>query len=187
MSFSHFLCKRLLHSTHPHVWLSSACLQIVSDAVGWGFVVRGNRPCHIQAVEPQGPAALAGMKVSVTGHVATEGSPVTTKAVRSRGRSYCCEFMHQISWYCAEEIQLNCTVLLFVPQHGDGLAKSNSVKELMLIWAEDTWKSLYFLSRVLICRFASLWFQSTASTFLIWTTGQSAIWSLLGPELWWWK
>lgn len=36
---------------------------IVGDAVGWGFVVRGNRPCHIQAVEPQGPAALAGMKV----------------------------------------------------------------------------------------------------------------------------
>lgn len=29
--------------------------------------------------------------------------------------------------------KLNCTVLLFVPQHGDGLAKSNSVKELMLI------------------------------------------------------
>ncbi|XP_039977041.1 DEP domain-containing mTOR-interacting protein-like isoform X1 [Xiphias gladius] len=36
---------------------------IVGDAVGWGFVVRGNRPCHIQAVEPCGPAAAAGMKV----------------------------------------------------------------------------------------------------------------------------
>ncbi|XP_030002901.1 DEP domain-containing mTOR-interacting protein-like [Sphaeramia orbicularis] len=36
---------------------------IVGDAVGWGFVVRGNRPCHIQAVEPRGPAAAAGMKV----------------------------------------------------------------------------------------------------------------------------
>ncbi|XP_054462601.1 DEP domain-containing mTOR-interacting protein-like [Anoplopoma fimbria] len=36
---------------------------IVGDAVGWGFVVRGNRPCHIQAVEPSGPAADAGMKV----------------------------------------------------------------------------------------------------------------------------
>ncbi|KAM9839058.1 DEP domain-containing mTOR-interacting protein-like [Aulostomus maculatus] len=36
---------------------------IVGDAVGWGFVVRGNRPCHIQAVEPCGPAATAGMKV----------------------------------------------------------------------------------------------------------------------------
>ncbi|KAM6903861.1 DEP domain-containing mTOR-interacting protein-like [Lycodopsis pacificus] len=36
---------------------------VVGDAVGWGFVVRGNRPCHIQAVEPCGPAAAAGMKV----------------------------------------------------------------------------------------------------------------------------
>ncbi|XP_038581330.1 DEP domain-containing mTOR-interacting protein-like [Micropterus salmoides] len=36
---------------------------IVGDAVGWGFVVRGNRPCHIQAVEPCGPADAAGMKV----------------------------------------------------------------------------------------------------------------------------
>ncbi|CAJ1082843.1 DEP domain-containing mTOR-interacting protein-like [Xyrichtys novacula] len=36
---------------------------VVGDAVGWGFVVRGNRPCHIQAVEPSGPAAAAGMKV----------------------------------------------------------------------------------------------------------------------------
>ncbi|XP_062302018.1 DEP domain-containing mTOR-interacting protein-like [Osmerus eperlanus] len=36
---------------------------IVGDAVGWGFVVRGNVPCHIQAVDPSGPAAAAGMKV----------------------------------------------------------------------------------------------------------------------------
>ncbi|KAG5857077.1 hypothetical protein ANANG_G00014740 [Anguilla anguilla] len=36
---------------------------IVGDAVGWGFVVRGNKPCHIQAVDPSGPAAAAGMKV----------------------------------------------------------------------------------------------------------------------------
>ncbi|KAF7210749.1 DEP domain-containing mTOR-interacting protein isoform X2 [Nothobranchius furzeri] len=36
---------------------------IVGDAVGWGFVVRGSQPCHIQAVEPSGPAAAAGMKV----------------------------------------------------------------------------------------------------------------------------
>ncbi|XP_048451458.1 DEP domain-containing mTOR-interacting protein isoform X3 [Rhincodon typus] len=38
-------------------------LTIVGDAVGWGFVVRGNKPCHIQAVDPSGPAAIAGMKV----------------------------------------------------------------------------------------------------------------------------
>lgn len=37
--------------------------KIVGDAVGWGFVVRGSKPCHIQAVDPSGPAAAAGMKV----------------------------------------------------------------------------------------------------------------------------
>lgn len=31
--------------------------------MGWGFVVRGSSPCHIQAVDPSGPAAAAGMKV----------------------------------------------------------------------------------------------------------------------------
>lgn len=48
------------------------CRQIVGDAVGWGFVVRGNRPCHIQAVEPCGPAAAAGMKVGIMGNVVNE-------------------------------------------------------------------------------------------------------------------
>lgn len=51
----------------PSLWL-----QIVGDAVGWGFVVRGNTPCHIQAVEPCGPAAAAGMKV---GHHGKRGFP----------------------------------------------------------------------------------------------------------------
>lgn len=46
-----------------HVVLFS--FQIVGDAVGWGFVVRGSKPCHIQAVDPSGPAAAAGMKVGV--------------------------------------------------------------------------------------------------------------------------
>lgn len=34
--------------------------------MGWGFVVRGSKPCHIQAVDPSGPAAAAGMKVCNT-------------------------------------------------------------------------------------------------------------------------
>ncbi|XP_075438446.1 DEP domain-containing mTOR-interacting protein isoform X1 [Ascaphus truei] len=38
-------------------------LTIVGDAVGWGFVVRGSKPCYVQAVDPSGPAAAAGMKV----------------------------------------------------------------------------------------------------------------------------
>ncbi|XP_062843549.1 DEP domain-containing mTOR-interacting protein-like [Trichomycterus rosablanca] len=36
---------------------------IVGDDVGWGFVVRGSSPCHIQGVDPSGPAAAVGMKV----------------------------------------------------------------------------------------------------------------------------
>ncbi|KAL0962326.1 hypothetical protein UPYG_G00338660 [Umbra pygmaea] len=36
---------------------------IVGDAVGWGFVIRGSRPCHIQTVDPSGPAAAVGVKV----------------------------------------------------------------------------------------------------------------------------
>ncbi|KTG38705.1 hypothetical protein cypCar_00013729 [Cyprinus carpio] len=43
--------------------LSTTAVMIVGDAVGWGFVVRGSKPCHIQAVDPGGPAAAAGMKV----------------------------------------------------------------------------------------------------------------------------
>ncbi|KAL7984102.1 hypothetical protein Chor_002672 [Crotalus horridus] len=37
---------------------------IIGDAVGWGFVVRGTKPCHVQAVDPSGPAAASGMKVT---------------------------------------------------------------------------------------------------------------------------
>ena len=34
-----------------------------SDAVGFGFVVRGASPVYIQTVDPNGPAAAAGLKV----------------------------------------------------------------------------------------------------------------------------
>nr|XP_006639558.1 PREDICTED: DEP domain-containing mTOR-interacting protein-like isoform X1 [Lepisosteus oculatus] len=37
-------------------------ITIVGDAVGWGFVVRGESPCHVQAVDPGSPAAAAGIK-----------------------------------------------------------------------------------------------------------------------------
>lgn len=64
------------HTALPGVHLTAAAvvwLQVVGDALGWGFVVRGNRPCHIQAVEPRGPAAIAGMKVGAVGDVAPAG------------------------------------------------------------------------------------------------------------------
>ncbi|XP_003220728.2 DEP domain-containing mTOR-interacting protein isoform X1 [Anolis carolinensis] len=52
--------EELLTPGAPYV---KKTLTIVGDAVGWGFVVRGGQPCHIQAVDPGGPAAAAGMKV----------------------------------------------------------------------------------------------------------------------------
>lgn len=58
----------LLESDHV---LSS--FQIVGDAVGWGFVVRGSKPCHIQAVDPSGPAAAAGMKVGFQNGMISQG------------------------------------------------------------------------------------------------------------------
>ncbi|KAM3922985.1 DEP domain-containing mTOR-interacting protein-like [Leptodactylus fuscus] len=38
-------------------------LTVVGDDLGWGFVVRGNGPCHVQALDPGGPAQRAGMKI----------------------------------------------------------------------------------------------------------------------------
>ncbi|KAL8179650.1 UNVERIFIED_CONTAM: hypothetical protein K2H54_070351 [Gekko kuhli] len=52
--------EELLSPGAPYI---KKTLTIVGDAVGWGFVVRGGQPCHIQAVDPGGPAAAAGMKV----------------------------------------------------------------------------------------------------------------------------
>ncbi|XP_020665041.2 DEP domain-containing mTOR-interacting protein [Pogona vitticeps] len=56
----HVTNEELLAPGAPYI---KKTLTIVGDAVGWGFVVRGGRPCHIQAVDPGGPAAAAGMKV----------------------------------------------------------------------------------------------------------------------------
>ena len=39
------------------------CCQVTSDAVGFGFVLRGSCPTYVQAVDPMGPAAMAGLKV----------------------------------------------------------------------------------------------------------------------------
>ncbi|XP_068750320.1 DEP domain-containing mTOR-interacting protein-like isoform X1 [Montipora capricornis] len=38
-------------------------ITVKSDAVGFGFVVRGTSPVYIQTVDPKGPAAAAGLKV----------------------------------------------------------------------------------------------------------------------------
>lgn len=41
-------------------------IQITSDSVGYGFVVRGDGPTYVQTIDPTGPAAAAGLKVLVT-------------------------------------------------------------------------------------------------------------------------
>ena len=38
--------------------------QVVSDPVGYGFVIRGNSPVYVHSVDPMGPAAAAGLNVS---------------------------------------------------------------------------------------------------------------------------
>ncbi|KAG5835972.1 hypothetical protein ANANG_G00249670 [Anguilla anguilla] len=53
-------CRELLSPGGPFI---KRVLTVVGDAVGWGFVVRGSSPCYIQAVDPGGPAAAAGVKV----------------------------------------------------------------------------------------------------------------------------
>ncbi|KAJ8412319.1 hypothetical protein AAFF_G00145860 [Aldrovandia affinis] len=52
-------CQELLSPGAPFI---KRVLTVVGDAVGWGFVVRGSVPCYIQAVDPGGPAAAAGVK-----------------------------------------------------------------------------------------------------------------------------
>ena len=38
-------------------------VQVVSDPVGYGFVIRGSRPVYVHTIDPSGPAAAAGLKV----------------------------------------------------------------------------------------------------------------------------
>ena len=45
--------------------------QVVSDPVGYGFVIRGSRPVYVHTIDPSGPAAAAGLKV----HIQSYGIP----------------------------------------------------------------------------------------------------------------
>ncbi|XP_028261759.1 DEP domain-containing mTOR-interacting protein [Parambassis ranga] len=56
----HVTCKELLAPGAPFI---KRVLTVIGDALGWGFVVRGIAPCYVQAVDPGGPAAAAGIKV----------------------------------------------------------------------------------------------------------------------------
>ena len=39
-------------------------VDVTSDPVGYGFVIRGSRPVYVHTVDPSGPAAAAGLQVS---------------------------------------------------------------------------------------------------------------------------
>lgn len=54
--------KRSFQATEQYC-LPLYLLQVKSDAVGFGFVVRGSSPVYVQAIDPKGPAAAAGLKV----------------------------------------------------------------------------------------------------------------------------
>ncbi|XP_029989652.1 DEP domain-containing mTOR-interacting protein isoform X2 [Sphaeramia orbicularis] len=55
-----FTCEELLAPGAPFI---KKVLTVIGDALGWGFVIRGASPCYVQAVDPGGPAAAAGVKV----------------------------------------------------------------------------------------------------------------------------
>ena len=40
-------------------------VDVTSDPVGYGFVIRGSRPVYVHTVDPSGPAAAAGLTVSL--------------------------------------------------------------------------------------------------------------------------
>ncbi|XP_055353775.1 DEP domain-containing mTOR-interacting protein-like isoform X2 [Paramacrobiotus metropolitanus] len=56
----HMLKESLLEPQSGYV---RKVIQVDSDSVGYGFVLRGASPCYIQTVDPDGPAAAAGVKV----------------------------------------------------------------------------------------------------------------------------
>ena len=53
------------HSNSVFFYTDFLCMtsQVMGDALGWGFVVRGMAPCYVQAVDPGSPAAAGGVKV----------------------------------------------------------------------------------------------------------------------------
>ncbi|PIK37767.1 hypothetical protein BSL78_25392 [Apostichopus japonicus] len=69
-------CSPILHRKSPSVVdsLSSVDLsesevavhkntvEVIGDSVGYGFIVRGDGPVFVKAVDPGGPAAAAGLK-----------------------------------------------------------------------------------------------------------------------------
>eukprot|EP00117_Sycon_ciliatum_P000813 scpid13875/ scgid6726/ DEP domain-containing mTOR-interacting protein; DEP domain-containing protein 6 len=47
----------------PSLGFQKRVIQVVSDPVGFGFVIRGGSPVHVHTVDPTGPAAQSGLQV----------------------------------------------------------------------------------------------------------------------------
>jgi len=49
--------------TDPNGQYVKRSIDIVSDPVGYGFVIRGSKPVYVHTIDPSGPAAAAGLQV----------------------------------------------------------------------------------------------------------------------------
>ena len=52
--------EQMLDPTHG---FQRRAIRVISDPVGFGFVIRGGRPVHVHTVDPTGPAASSGLQV----------------------------------------------------------------------------------------------------------------------------
>lgn len=48
-------------------------LQVASDPVGYGFVIRGANPVYVHSVDPSGPAAAVGLTVGTSHKCLVQG------------------------------------------------------------------------------------------------------------------
>ena len=72
-------------------------VQVVSDPVGYGFVIRGSRPVYVHAVDPNGPASAAGLKVRQTCALTSPTSATTSLPTSLSLSSFYCHNIHVYS------------------------------------------------------------------------------------------
>ena len=54
---------------YPLSYIASLLLQVISDPVGYGFVIRGSWPVYVHTVDPSSPAAAARLQIGVAAMV----------------------------------------------------------------------------------------------------------------------
>uniref|UniRef100_A0A4W4FEE5 Si:dkeyp-97e7.9 n=1 Tax=Electrophorus electricus TaxID=8005 RepID=A0A4W4FEE5_ELEEL len=82
-------CEELLSPGAPYI---KKVLTILGDCLGWGFVIRGRSPCYVQAVDPESPAAAAGVKVGIqtVTHTCTNTHTHKHAHTNTRGHIHIC-------------------------------------------------------------------------------------------------